>query len=57
MEKMKEEGFTEPQFVKSFSRNNDDTCGSCWGCGWETQFVKPCQRCNGTGKINNKTIK
>lgn len=26
-------------------------CLSCWGSGWETQFVKPCPICNGTGRI------
>lgn len=25
-------------------------CGFCWGSGWETQFVKPCPECSGTGK-------
>lgn len=24
-------------------------CPDCWGSGWETQFVKPCGKCNGTG--------
>lgn len=29
-------------------------CNSCWGSGWETQFITPCRDCNGTGK---ETIK
>lgn len=27
-------------------------CGDCWGSGWEIQFVKPCEKCNGTGVKN-----
>lgn len=26
-------------------------CGECWGSGWKQQFVQPCKKCNGTGKI------
>lgn len=29
----------------------NNTCGNCWGSGWETQFIKPCENCNGTGQI------
>ena len=24
-------------------------CGTCWGTGWETQFIKPCKTCKGEG--------
>ncbi len=27
-------------------------CPDCCGSGWETQFIKPCVKCNGTGKSN-----
>ena len=29
----------------------DKICGDCWGSGWETQFITPCKKCNGTGEI------
>lgn len=30
--------------------NSKSDCPDCWGSGWETQFVKSCVKCNGTGK-------
>lgn len=35
---------------------SDGTCNSCWGSGWETQFVTPCRDCHGTGKIATITL-
>lgn len=29
-------------------------CGACWGSGWAQQFVKPCERCGGTGRLDGK---
>ena len=26
-------------------------CPHCWGSGWETQFIKPCTYCKGTGEV------
>jgi DnaJ-class molecular chaperone len=45
----------KPQFIDmpvkiSGIKSKDDTCGDCWGSGWEIQFVKPCSKCKGTGK-------
>ena len=44
---------TEKDVVKNNLVQADvikSVCGDCWGSGWETQFVQPCRKCNGTGK-------
>lgn len=43
-------------YVSDGISHNDD-CPDCYGSSWEIQFVKPCKKCKGTGKINKDPIK
>lgn len=44
--------WNKPQVSKRIEpKGGGSVCGECWGSGWEQQFVQPCKKCNGTGKI------
>lgn len=34
--------------------NSEPLCNFCCGSGCETQFIKECSKCNGTGKKEKK---
>lgn len=36
--------------------SKEKDCPDCWGSGWATQFITPCVRCNGTGKVSASPV-